>query len=705
MIFVRGIEVSQGIQYFRADQHLTDPADRGPDNSLLLIAGKIAWARVYVETDTVGETVTVTGTLDVAYVFTNDFFGAPPTTLSPQGASQITAQHLPNYVTARSTLGQTLNFVIPASVMHGPMTLHAHVTSTDGSQAATYDLYISATLQQTLKVRGIAVGYNGPNPANPSTNLVVAAPGLANLQNTAAWSLRVVPVSAAAVFEVASTITRTSPLTGTATNGGCTSDWLSLNAAIAAAKTADGNKSGYFYYGLIAAGFPNTSNNGGCESSGVGSGFDTSQAAFAHELGHYCGRAHGPCGSVGTSADASYPAYEPYDTPANRVASIGEFGLDIVTGAIPTPNNARDYMSYCGPAWISIYGHQALCNNDALNPEQVGLADPWWKHYLRYDPWWWLHYKPDPPPYWMDPATIREFPAPMHKVISVIGIAYPEGRVEVLSVTRTEVISTQLNGKTTELRAVLHGAQRKELAAGTFFKGRAQACGCECGGGDDGPALVQAFLPDVAEGVGLSIQKGKEILWKRTAKKGKITVSTPSVRPAENHHWQIQRKAAAAGRLEDTWVRVSANNGKTWTSKATGLRDSRVVLDGQHLPSGKLLLEVVVHDGFRSVRSKPVAFENPALPPVPAVLYPETGRELAAGDSLCLWGSVACQPEQTRDAFRYEWRLDGKAVGKGLEVFTTVPSAGKHRCELLVKNAAGKQVGAANAEFTSKTRA
>lgn len=38
MLIVRGVEVSQAIQHYRADQLLTDPADRGPDNSLRLVA-------------------------------------------------------------------------------------------------------------------------------------------------------------------------------------------------------------------------------------------------------------------------------------------------------------------------------------------------------------------------------------------------------------------------------------------------------------------------------------------------------------------------------------------------------------------------------------------------------------------------------------------------------------------------------------------
>ena len=370
MIFIRGIEVTQGIQYFRADQHLTDPADRGPDNSLVLVAGKAAWIRVYVETDTAGESVEVTGSIDVSYSILNDRFGAPPITLAAQPPGTVTASYSPDYVTTRSSIGQTLNFIVPDTFMHGPLGLQVKLASVDGKQNTTLSQAIRATLQQTLKVRGVMIGYNGPNPSNPSMNLVVAAPGLANLQNTAAWALRVDPVSSAAVFEVATTITQTSALTGTATNGGCTTDWFTLNTAIGNAKTADGNKAGYFYYGLLAAQFPNTSNNGGCESGGVASGFDGGQTAFAHELGHYTGRAHAPCGGVGTSADPNYPAYEPYDSPAARVASIGEYGLDITSGTIPDPSTARDFMSYCGPPWISIYGHKAAINNEALNPER-----------------------------------------------------------------------------------------------------------------------------------------------------------------------------------------------------------------------------------------------------------------------------------------------------------------------------------------------
>ena len=47
-MYVDGIEVTQAIQYYHAEDHLTDPADRQPDNSVRLTSGKPAWVRVYV---------------------------------------------------------------------------------------------------------------------------------------------------------------------------------------------------------------------------------------------------------------------------------------------------------------------------------------------------------------------------------------------------------------------------------------------------------------------------------------------------------------------------------------------------------------------------------------------------------------------------------------------------------------------------------
>ena len=148
-------------------------------------------------------------------------------------------------------------------------------------------------------------------------------------------------------------------------------------------------------------------------------------------------------------------------------------------------------------------------------------------------------------------------------------------------------------------------------------------------------------------------------------------------------------------------MRVSADQGKTWRAVATGLTERRAAIDPAHLPVGKVLIEVVVHDGFRSVRSKAVAFENVALPPVPAILHPHQGSTLVARETLYLWGSVAGQLGLPHDDFRYVWTLDGKPIGEGLHVLTQVPAPGSHRCELVVQNLKGTPLRTSVAEFVS----
>ena len=60
---IAGIEVTQATQYYESDDHLTDPADRGPNNGIRLVAGKPAWVRVYLWS--VFGASGVTGTLEV----------------------------------------------------------------------------------------------------------------------------------------------------------------------------------------------------------------------------------------------------------------------------------------------------------------------------------------------------------------------------------------------------------------------------------------------------------------------------------------------------------------------------------------------------------------------------------------------------------------------------------------------------------------
>ena len=336
-IYVDRIEVTQAIQFSQADQHLTDPADYGADNSVQLVVGKPAWARVYVRS--LFGITNVTGTLEVQRR-NSGFLWSTVATLSSRAPGAVTAGWNPAYATERGTLGSTLNFIVPADEMIGTLRLIARVTG--GGRTAQRSVDIVVTLQQTLRLAGIMITYNGPSSSAPGApNINLAAPALAQLQATAAWTLTTFPVQSNANFRAAGTLTWNQPLTGPALAvGGCSQGWINLNTAVANQRTADGNRAGWVYYGVLPAGVP-MGPVVGCKSSGVSSGtVDGSfpaQITMAHEIGHGCGLIHAPCGGVGASADPNYPAYEPYDTPGARLASIGEWGLNVNNGNLMSP--------------------------------------------------------------------------------------------------------------------------------------------------------------------------------------------------------------------------------------------------------------------------------------------------------------------------------------------------------------------------------
>ena len=111
----------------------------------------------------------------------------------------------------------------------------------------------------------------------------------------------------------------------------------------------------------------------------------------------------------------------------------------------------------------------------------------------------------------------------------------------------------------------------------------------------------------------------------------------------------------------------------------------------------------MIHDGFHSVRSKPAIFRDIDVAPVLAILSPATTvRPLPAGDVLCLWGSIACQPGKSVSDYHFEWRLDGERVGDELQIFTRVPEKGAHIGEIHVNDRDGNKLSSARVKFTSQ---
>ncbi len=111
--------------------------------------------------------------------------------------------------------------------------------------------------------------------------------------------------------------------------------------------------------GSCVAGVSAVGSASGHSSSGVAVGFREATAeTFVHELGHMHRLEHAPCGEP-SGADRDYPHAD---------ARLGAWGYDHRTRQLIDPaGEARDFMSYCDPAWISDFNTQNLIERIALS--------------------------------------------------------------------------------------------------------------------------------------------------------------------------------------------------------------------------------------------------------------------------------------------------------------------------------------------------
>ena len=702
---IRGVEVTQAVQYYDSDEHLTDAADRQPDNAVTLVAGKPAWVRVFVRSGwRSGDIAGVTGTISVRRREFG-FIYLPAGTLTAQPPGSVTARRNPPYATERGSLGYTLNFIIPASMMCGHLRLDISIQSPRG-WTDERRVYIDATLQQTVRLAGIMVGYNGPSSTAPGApNVVRAAPALADLQTTSAWTLTTFPVRAFATYRTAGTVTWNLPLTDAPSCPGCcTPNWVALNTAVQQVRIADGNRTDVLYYGLMAAGIP-MGPIIGCNSGGVSTGSIGDGVTMAHELGHACGRPHSPCGTPG---DAAYPAYEPYDPAGTPMASIGEYGLDINTGAIKSPATFKDFMSYCAPKWISLFVTGRLTNNAALDPVRVCEDRPWWFDEILVDrqliPEKWL---PDPPPEipGLDPVVT---PQP---VISIIGVLHGPNQLEVRSIVRLDAETAISNGRALDLRAELVGRRGDVVASGQLYALRSYAhgggCGCDDdGGGDESdqtyPRLVQGFVSNVEPGIELRIMRGEEPIFSRKAATRRPKVGATSAK-LDGDRLYVSWAPDVTGEVEsEALVQWTPDRGRTWHGMGAGLAGDSAVLDASGLPSGRIGVRILVSDGFFTATSRTLGVAIPQRPVQVSILSPFDGQTFAAGSPMRLWGSTMPASDESADADQEAavWVVDGDDAATGLDAFVTAPRPGNHRAVLRVRGRGrGRQGGEAVVRF------
>lgn len=696
---VQGLEVTQAIQHYRADQHLTDPADRGPDNGLRLVTDKTAWVRTYLRSGQDasfdnGQLAGVTGTLRVERRIGGVW--STVATLAPQNGPVIAEDGYASYRAERGNIGTTLNFVVPAALVTGLLRFTAEVRGPFPKcpgQRASGSTQVDVNLRQTLNAAFITIGYNGPNAARTG-NIVLPAPTLATCQAETSWAMTTYPVSGAPNVRIAGSFVTSTPIDDARSCDGCCSpNWgpllTQIGALVALDQAAHPGQS-WVYYGIIANGIP--VNVPGC-SGGATGGIEGQPVTYAHEIGHQFGLPHARCGNAG-NGNPAYTVYEPYDLPVDppgttnwTMASIGEYGLDINSGAIADPNDFEDFMSYCGPRWISKFTHDYLVNRAQLTPQVIptGAGAP----RVIQDPG----------------APLDRDESALEPLILLSGTLATNGGVEVASVARLETRYLRGNGRRTGYVAQHLDADGRVLAEDALY-GYTQegGCGCSGHGGAAGrapcegaaaqPVPFKAMLRDVAPGALLRILKCGEVVWERKRAERACKLGGVRATLAKSGDLDLAWKLEGAAReAAEVWARWSDDEGKTWHALSVGLRGGSATLPAEALPAGTLRIELLAHDGFDTHRAVSEALQLPARPPALVIHHPTAGRPVHGDRQIHLWGS-ACDPRGALADAAAEWFIDGRSVGQGLDLWVDSPGAGRHELRLVVR-AGGLEASAA----------
>ena len=116
---------------------------------------------------------------------------------------------------------------------------------------------------------------------------------------------------------------------------------------------------------------------------------------------------------------------------------------------------------------------------------------------------------------------------------------------------------------------------------------------------------------------------------------------------------------------------------------AVDLSQDEAVVPLNSLTCGRVLVQVLVSDGFYSVLSESVVVDVPPRPAQVAILWPAAGSTVSTSASLRLWGVATACDGKVLDGDALGWEIDGEPVGSGSEVWIQLPDWEGEHCATL----------------------
>lgn len=630
-----GVEQTQATQFFLFNNQ---GSGAGNDNSVPLVAQKPAVFRVYIDVRSLpGQPVptTVTGSLT-------------PAGLAPLVPSNGPIPAAPRANIDRGNPNHTLNFWLPPSVCQGTRSFTLFVfdpahAGDSAYESAPLTFNVTFDMVPQVRVHGVLVHYTG-------RGLNITAPTGLDLVNTLTWVNQTYPISGfnytgCTVIEFNGDLT-------VGGGGGCGTGWNQLFSTIWNMRAASGTTD--VFVGLLPSGVP-TSGVIGCGGGGVAIAYNGGGTVLAQEVGHAFGRAHAPCGNPG-GPDPNYPTYDNYPS-----GSIGEFGLDTGSFAVFNPANTFDFMSYCGPVWVSPYTYVGLKNAitaspAAAHPERAGgrvIA----REYL------YLNYR-------MNRAGKVELLPSFH----LYGLA-PGPEVGPESTVGCEILGA--DGEILESHRCHFTNPHMDPS--------------------DPVLEFHEVIPWWPEVRSIAFRRGEEVTDTVEVEEQPPEIGAVNVRRVERQpnvvrvEWGEAAQRRAGARPVIYLVRYSSDGGQTWRALAADLVEPRHVVNLELLPGGaQCRFQVLASAGIRTAIAETQPFAVPVKPVEANILSPMDGTRYHQDEPIALRGG-GFSPDFGITAFEdVTWTSsrDG-LLGLGHQVVVGNLSVGRHRVRLSVPDGLG----------------
>jgi len=389
-----------------------------------------------------------------------------------------------------------------------------------------------------------------------------------------------------------------------------------------------------------------------------------SLATLAHEVGHNFGRPHAPCGVP--DPDPNYPQYKNPDGSSLPSGSIGEVGVNVFQPQVYNPATCRDFMSYCGPEWVSPYTYTHLFSKIPNNPGNN----------MPYNPG--------------NQAMSTNGAEEPHLVAS--------GRVRdgQIDLPRPFWIDERAAGSHDEQGDGPYSLELQNAQGNVVFIRHFDPY-ADCSGPDHDCGYFRETLPFSQETMRIVFRHQGEIV--RVVELSPNAPTVTVLTPNGGEIWD------GAGPYTVTWhaedadgdplvarILYSDDGGESWEPLAVNVLSDYYEIDASNLPeSNNALVKVQVSDGINTtsdVSDAPFGVADKA--PLVFLLWPEEGERLLPNQPVMLAG-LATDPEDgplPDDALAWFSDVDG-LLGVGGNLLADALSCGAHEITLRATDSGG----------------